>query len=77
MQEDEIDIGLPEPMSGGHRFLGGIDQTEVHNVGAKSREAFRDVRYIALQPAFQSWKLRPIGIEPDPEEPDAQNVIEA
>jgi hypothetical protein len=54
------------------RLFGSVDQAEIDNLDTWALELCGDLTDIAREALAQSFELRPIGIQSDAEETDAQ-----
>ena len=70
MKKDQVDVSLPEFVTGAHGLLGGVDEPQVNDLGVQAGELVRYLIEISIQPLPQSGKLVASGIEADAEESD-------
>ena len=57
MQEDQIDVGLPEAMSRGYRLFGSVDQAKIHDGSLAALQPFGHPLVISRESVFQAVKI--------------------
>ncbi len=65
MQENEIDIRLPELVPGFQRLFRGVNETEVDDLHPRPFQPAGHLADIGFQPRFQSIELCPVSLQPD------------
>ena len=74
VQENQIHVGLAKLMPGLLRFLRCVDKSEIHDLDTGPSEFAGDLLDITSQTFAQSSELRPVSVQPDTEQSDAQRV---
>ena len=72
VQEEQVDVGPAEGVAGLQGFFRGIDHAEVDDLDVRAPQAGGDALDVFIQAAQEPFELRPIGIEADGEQADAQ-----
>ena len=74
VQEDDVDVRASEGVAGREGLVHGIDQAEVRDRDVRTAQSSLDPSELLLEPSLEPGELRPVRVEPDPEQPDAQLV---
>src|ERR1700733_13564084 len=75
MQEDKVNIALPERMSRSHRLFRRIDHAQVNDLSIPRPQPLRNPAVIPFKPLPQPRKLAPICLKPNAEQPDAMAAV--
>ncbi len=70
MAQDEVDLAAREAVPRLARALRGVDEAGGHHLRAEGCDALLDAPLVALDALEQTVELTPVGLEPDPEDPD-------
>ena len=72
VQEDQVHVRAPELPPGLAGALGVVHQAEVDDLDARPRELLRHAGHVALQSFLEPGELRPVSVQADAEETDAE-----
>jgi len=72
VREDQIYVLLPETVSRVQRLGRRINQPQVNDIDPRPLEPSTDEAHIIFQARFESFELRPVGIQTDAEETDTK-----
>jgi hypothetical protein len=75
VKKNQIHVLLPEAMSSFERIGRRINQTEIHHLDPGAFEPVADDANITFEPLFQSFELRPIGVQANAKKPDTERSV--
>ena len=67
VKKDQIHVLLPEAMSGFKGLERRINQAEIHHLDSGAFEPVADDPDITFEALFESFELRPVGVQADAE----------
>ena len=72
VEEQQVDLAAAALAARLAGAVGVVDQAEVDDLDARPGELRRDAGHVALEALLQAGELRPVGVQSDPEQSEAQ-----